>query len=603
MEKVKYLSFFHHRFLLAAFLALNFFNFSFAQNVLVLTDSSENYPLALVLGIYLDSKNSLTIEDILRMDDKNMFQKIPGESNNLGYVDETIWLKFYVENKSKQYKWLLNFNYAPIDEVFFYSIDGNTILNFDKAGLNIPFKSRSIHHRHIVFPVKLKNEKQITFFIQVKSGKSIPLNLQLETEKEFFKSDSVKILILGIFYGGMILMTLYNLFLFFSIKDLSFLLYSFYAICVGLYQSTIDGFFNFIILSDTKFASIYIQVASVWLLYLSGILFTREFLQIKKYSKYLNLLPLLFITFNIILTIISLTGNMYKTKITATTGAIYIGLMFISGIYTLIKGNKTAKYYLVATMFFLSGAFLRMIKNLGVIDASILTDYAVPYGLLAEMAILSFALGNRINETKRNEEREKALIRSRIASDLHDEIGSNLSSISVASQLLSKSKSLNENEKVQLDDITITAKESAVSIRDIIWFINPTNDNPVDILLKMKETASKMLQEIKYNFICNDCNILKERDIGLRRNLFLIYKEILNNIVKHSGAKNVTIDIFEKSKNIILEIEDDGIGFDSGKISGDGQGLKNIVRRAESLGGNATVTGSNPSGTKWRVII
>jgi signal transduction histidine kinase len=244
----------------------------------------------------------------------------------------------------------------------------------------------------------------------------------------------------------------------------------------------------------------------------------------------------------------------------------------------------------------------RAIKNFGMIDATLITDYGLPYGMLIEMAIFSFALGNRINEIKRSEENEKALIRSRIASDLHDEIGSNLSSISVSSQMLAKSRNLAEKEKQLLEDITLTSKESVESIRDIIWFINPTNDSPVDIIQKMKETASKMLNGIEHRFICNDCKILEERDLGFRRNLFLIYKEILNNIVKHSQAKNVSINIFEKSKQIILEVEDDGIGFDNTKISGNGLGLKNIIRRAESLGGNASVVTLHGQGTKWKVV-
>jgi len=574
------------------------------QNILILTDSNQKYPLYPHLELMFDSTNILSIDDIQSLIDKYNFKKLKKGTNNLGYLNETVWLKFTIKNLSSKSDWLVNFNYGTIDEVYFYFSDGSSRFSEYRAGLKYPLKIRPIQHRLIVFPIKLELGDQQSFFIKIRSGKSIPIDLELESEKEFFRSDSIKVLLYGIFYGGIILMALFNLFLFLSIKDLSYLYYFLYAISIAFYQSAVDGFgYTIFVPNGLLSFNLNLGVIGVWILYIFGTLFAREFLQIKNVSKYLSRILLGFAGVNIFLIILTLTGRTQKSDVTVFLGIIYITLMIISGVFSLYKSNNNAKYYLIATSFLLIGMFSRAIKNLGLIDTTIISDYGLPNGMLIEMAIFSFALGNRINEIKRSEEKEKALIRSRIASDLHDEIGSNLSSISVASQMLVKSRNLQENEKQQLEDITLTAKESAESMKDIIWFINPSNDNPVDIIQKMKETATKMLPDTVYNFICNDCKILDGRDLGFRRNLFLIYKEILNNIVKHSQAKNVSINIFEKSDKIILEIEDDGIGFESERISGNGLGLKNIIRRAESLGGTATVTSLNSHGTKWQVIV
>ena len=575
----------------------------YGQNIVTLNDNKDNYPLSSSLEILIDSLGSLTFEDILSEKTQERFRKIPGEMNNLGYREETIWLKFSVKNYSNKTQWLLNFNYGTIDEVYFYKLNRGKTYSISKAGLKFPMNVREFIHRHIVYPLEIENGKQEIYYIKIRSGKSIPINLEIVHEELFFKNETIKILVLGIFYGGIILMAIYNIFLFFSIKDISYLLYSFYAISIGYYQSAVDGLGYVVYSPNEPIFNLYLGVINVWLLYIFGTLFSRDFLQIKDYSKYLSWILIGFALLNVSLIILTVSGNIYRTNITATIGFIYISLLLASGIYSLMKGNKNAKYFLIATMFLIIGMFSRAIKNIGLIEATLLTDYGLPYGMLIEMAIFSFALGNRINELKKNEEKEKALIRSRIASDLHDDIGSNLSSISVSSQMISKSKNLSESEKSLLEDITLTAKETASSIRDIVWFINPENDNSGNLLMRMKDTASKLLQGKEYTFNTNGCEQIKQRDLRFRRNLYLIYKEILNNIVKHSEAKRVVICISENGSKILLEVEDDGIGFTNDKTTQMGEGLKNIKKRAKELNGIAEVKSDNSGGTKWKIMI
>jgi len=335
--------------------------------------------------------------------------------------------------------------------------------------------------------------------------------------------------------------------------------------------------------------------------YISGIfwmLFVRSFLQIEKYSKDLDRIYKILIGAFIVCTMFSFVFVRIETFLTSPMWILALLVNIGAGVYCLRKGNENARIYLIATFIFLIGSFLRIFRIAGIEQASFFTESALQIGIVSEMTLLSFALGSRINRIRADNEREKAMVRSRIAGDLHDEIGSNLSSISVASQMISKSGKLDESDKRQLWDITTTAKETADSIRDIIWFINPEHDKIEDLIFRMQETAAKLLQGIECHFDSAESEIIKSKDLQFRRNLFLIYKEILNNIVKHSKACQVQINLEETSNEFRLQVTDNGVGFDEKNIDPrHGEGIKNLKRRAADIDCDLKISSEVGKGT------
>jgi len=193
-------------------------------------------------------------------------------------------------------------------------------------------------------------------------------------------------------------------------------------------------------------------------------------------------------------------------------------------------------------------------------------------------------------------------IRLNIANDLHDEIGSNLSSISVDSQLLLKSTSLNETEHELASFIGKTSKETVETMRDIIWFINPQNDFDTDMVMKMKETAAKLLAGRQWTFEVATAVKLEKFNLEARRNIFLIYKETLNNIIRHANTKKCTIEIGGKDDAVVLIITDDGIGFDTQSVQ-ENTGLRSIKRRAEKISAGLTITSLVGKGTTMTLTV
>ena len=183
---------------------------------------------------------------------------------------------------------------------------------------------------------------------------------------------------------------------------------------------------------------------------------------------------------------------------------------------------------------------------------------------------------------EQEKEIEKQKIRNRIAQDLHDEIGSNLSSISLMSELIQNDEEINQEASEKIRRIHKVAKGSTQAMRDIVWLTNPSSDSLKDLISKMKEVADNTLGKFNLNFDSptdvSEINLLPET----KRNLFFIYKEALNNIVKHAEAKSVEINFQIEDGTIFLSIKDDGKGFNSA-VSGSGNGLKNIRSRAKEI--------------------
>jgi two-component system, sensor histidine kinase ChiS len=191
---------------------------------------------------------------------------------------------------------------------------------------------------------------------------------------------------------------------------------------------------------------------------------------------------------------------------------------------------------------------------------------------------------------------EKQQMRNRIAADLHDEIGSNLSSIILLSSLLSDSTDHTDESTKHLNDINQAAKTSANSIRDIVWFVNPSSDNLNKLISRMHETANTMLKGIQVNFSVGKISFEDKINPEIKRNLFLIYKEILNNILKHSKATETLISIKETDGKLKVMINDNGIGFDENAYQL-GNGLRNLKNRASDIDATLNINSTVNKGT------
>ena len=192
-------------------------------------------------------------------------------------------------------------------------------------------------------------------------------------------------------------------------------------------------------------------------------------------------------------------------------------------------------------------------------------------------------------------------LRNHISNDLHDDVGSSLSSILLLSNIAAGSDS---HMPELITKISENAREAIERISDIIWATNPKYDDGENLRSKIINYIAPLCQIHNIAFTLNIAEIIKniKFPMEMRKNIFLIIKEALNNIFKHAGASQISLNLFLKDKKLVIEIADNGKGFNSNDPY-NGNGLKNMRGRAVALGGEVLFDTIPGNGTRIFVTL
>ncbi|MFI5220375.1 MAG: tetratricopeptide repeat protein [Bacteroidia bacterium] len=196
-------------------------------------------------------------------------------------------------------------------------------------------------------------------------------------------------------------------------------------------------------------------------------------------------------------------------------------------------------------------------------------------------------------------QREAQSIRVRIARDIHDDIGSGLTKITMLSDVVRK-KIQQADIAESLSKITAFSKGVSASLSEIVWAINPSHDNVSSLVGYMKSTAGNLLEDSSINYELNfpDKGITTPVHPEIKRNIYLVMKEAINNALKYSEAKNIKVEFSVNDHHFKLLVEDDGKGFDSFSNGETGNGLRNMRSRMEQHNNTFQVISSQGKGCK-----
>ncbi|MCA0229449.1 MAG: histidine kinase [Bacteroidetes bacterium] len=374
---------------------------------------------------------------------------------------------------------------------------------------------------------------------------------------------------------------------------------------------------------------IHLVFLSVW----AG--FLTKFIRLKYFAKWCYYLIIFWLGIDVIsyliLIVTSYMGTPYPLMRILThelgieyVGYLAIGLFFllIGLIYVVIRDFQQVRWYALG---FGIGLVSMIIAILALYDFEWLPHYPFNnyyfFGSLLEITIIGFVLAERTNQHRKDQARtQQQLIvqlqenlrqqnkllqlRDEIARDLHDEVGATLTGIATSAKVIEKKMGHEQEEvKAVLGQMTTDSQEAIHTIRDTIWALNPDNDAPDKLVEKMKSVGFKLLIPHGIAFVFENevpVSQLPVFSMEQRRNLYLVYKEALHNIAKHSEAANAQVRIFQQKADLHVRISDDGKGFDVIQTQ-EGNGLKNFQKRAKEGGFEVKV--KSAEGVEVEIII
>jgi signal transduction histidine kinase len=215
--------------------------------------------------------------------------------------------------------------------------------------------------------------------------------------------------------------------------------------------------------------------------------------------------------------------------------------------------------------------------------------------IIVAVALLIYYLGTIRIKNQLEIERLKL----KIASDLHDNIGAGLTEISILSEVAGRNEiHSGAIVKRDLQKISNTARQLVDSMSDIVWVVNPQRDSLHDLIVKLKDSYNEFFNSIGISFQVN--NVEKSDDIKLpmeyKQNLLLMFKEAINNAIKHSGCRKIILEAFYNNDTIRIILRDDGHGVDLSDVKF-GNGIKNMEERAKKINGTLRLDSAAESGT------
>ncbi len=363
---------------------------------LILNAENTHYSFTGKLAYFEDKKNRLSLIEIQQLD-QEMFSLTTQNNISLGYIKSTLWLKFSIENHAvNSQNWLLLFDYPLLDEIEIFSRNSQSSWQRQLLGDSLPFKQRPFAHRTFVSELNIKQNQRQDFYVKVKTSSSMQIRPAIISTKTFFSEQLTNEMFYGVIYGIMILMAVYNLFLYLAVHDTSYLVYIFSVLSGSLFIMALNGHaYQYLWPESPRIANTVVPLFSaLWIVFTA--LFTQVFLETRYFAPRLFYLMNILITCAVGIVFLSLLQD-YQLAIKVATGLALVNniLIIITSVVCWRSGNRAARFLVVAWSVYGLGVAMLVLSRYGLLADNFVTHNSATLGLLFEIIMLSLALSDK----------------------------------------------------------------------------------------------------------------------------------------------------------------------------------------------------------------
>lgn len=381
-----------------------------AQSAITLNAETSSVALRSFVEVLEDQSGQLRIEDIESGENANRFHRIAGASDlNFGYTATAYWLRLrFNPATDAAAQWLLEVGYPSIDRIEFFARQGDRLIR-QQAGDLQPYSGRPYPHRNLVFPVELSPGAEQTVYLRVSSEGSLTLPLKLWSADALHAEDQRSYSVLALYFGMLLALGLYNLLLYFSLRDRIYLTYVACLSAMVVAQASMLGLGNqFLWPNSPAWGNVALPIGFCMTGFF-GAVFSRQFLDTRQFSPGFDR-AILFLQFAFVLAVLVTVFVAYRPGgiATALVGTAFSLTAVACGLIALKRGQAGAKLFLAAWSLLLLGVAVLSLRTLSWLPTNFISTYGMQIGSALELLLFSFALADRIHALRHEKDLAQA---------------------------------------------------------------------------------------------------------------------------------------------------------------------------------------------------
>ncbi|CAM3700145.1 Signal transduction histidine-protein kinase BarA [Pseudomonas reidholzensis] len=369
-------------------------------------DATRRLPLGKVMQVFEDRSANASIAEVSSAEFAKRFQSHHDDVLNAGYSNSVFWLRidlrYLAPTGGAPRPWLLELAYPPLDHLELYLADGQGGYRLaQRTGDALPYASRQILQNNYLFELPLQPGQPTTAYLRLHSQGSVQAPLTLWSVNAYMEDQPTRLYVLGMIYGVLLVMLVYNLFIYLSVRDVSYLYYILYIASFGLYQVSVNGAGVAYFWPDSPWwanasTPLFIGAAGLF-----GCQFARHFLRLGRLSPgFDRLLQVLMLGGALVMVLAVTLRYGIALRMATVLALLFTVSIFTAGLYAWSRGVRVARWFIIAWSAFLLGGLVNTLMVLGYLPNVFITMYASQLGSALEVALLSLALADRINSLR-----------------------------------------------------------------------------------------------------------------------------------------------------------------------------------------------------------